>query len=113
MKIIKKILHGQEVNVTVYDNTRNPDIAAGPYGEELVNATAERVAEIQDIADKYKQDCVYKILAHDFDDDDDFLDLVEEEDYMEVEGYGVEERYVPLDELLTDLRFEYEEEEDY
>ena len=110
MKFRTEIIHGQEVTVRVFEEEVKPTIASGRYSEELVNCSADRVAEIGQIAEKYKEDLL-KVVLLDDEDEGDFL-MLEEDDCLEDEGYGIEESYKPLDQLFAEVSFDDIEEED-
>jgi hypothetical protein len=99
---IKKIIHGQEVLVTVYEEEKeSPTLAAGTYMDELVNAGTERVEEIKMIKKKYQEDCMNVIVREN--PDEGFL-VLDEDDQMELDGYGErEDSYLPLDKQLEKL----------
>lgn len=98
----KEIINGQEVYVTVYDETidKEPTLATGAYLDELVSASPERVEEIKAIIAQYEKDCMNVILEDK--PNEEFL-YVPEEDMLEEEGFGDEESYMPLDKLLEKL----------
>jgi hypothetical protein len=114
MKIKKDIMYGQEVTVTVYDSLKKPFLSTGRYMDEVMAADSNRLEQIKEEVEKYRQDSIeYELLRENM--NSDFLSLEEvevaEDDDLEAEGFGVIESFKPVDELLSEVNFEKEEDE--
>lgn len=123
MKTKTMILHGQEVTVEVYEPIDPmPHLPARRFLDELVNATSDRVKEIQQVTDQYVE-----ALKNYQDTSDDiiqqFLTTYKENPSLvhgiiHTEGSGEKSvkdvnkfNFRPIDELLKEVRFSNEEEE--
>jgi hypothetical protein len=106
-KRVKKIVHGQEVWVTVYESDRiNPIIASGAYMDEIVSASSERIEAIKGIKEKYLDDCTNVIMREEPDEGffvQDFSPTPSLEDQLEREGHGNKHIHLPLDKQLEKL----------